>query len=70
MNDTFNGTFWLSFCGVVAGILGLIFGIINKSKCKNVICCWGLFSCSRNIDAEIDLEEFKIEHNVPESPKN
>jgi hypothetical protein len=68
--NIFNATFWLSFCGVVAGVLGLVFGAINKSKCKQVSCCCGAFNCVRDISAEIELEEHKIDHNIPESPTN
>ena len=71
MNElTFNGTFWLSLCGVVAGIIGLIFGAVNKSKCKRVSCCFGFFNCIRDTAVELELEEHRIDHNVPDSPTN
>lgn len=68
--NIFNATFWLSFCGVVAGILGLVVGVINKSKCKNVRFCCGAFECVRDINAEIELEEHRIDHNIPDTPIN
>ena len=64
---TNNATFWLSFCGIIAGILGVVLAAVNKSKCSNVTCC-GLFSCTRNIEAERDLEQFKVIHGVPSTP--
>jgi hypothetical protein len=63
--NIFNATFWLSFCGVVAGILGLVFTAINKSKCRNVECCCGIFKCVRDTDAEVELEEHRIDHGLP-----
>jgi hypothetical protein len=71
MNDqVFNGTFWLSLAGVIAGIFGVIVGVVNKSKCKNVNCCCGVFSCVRDTEAEVEIEEHRIDHNIPESPLN
>jgi hypothetical protein len=69
MNEiVFNGTFWLSLAGIIAGVLAAVFSIINKSKCKTVNCCGGLFSCIRDTEAETELEKERIEHNIPESP--
>ena len=66
----FNATFWLSFCGIVAGLFGVTMTAINKSKCKNINCCCGLFQCVRDIKLEVELEEHRIEHGLPpESPK-
>jgi hypothetical protein len=71
MNEqVFNGTFWLSLAGVFAGIIGVVIGVVNKSKCKNVDCCCGIFKCVRDTDAEVEIEEHRIDHNVPDSPKN
>ena len=66
--NTFNATFWLSFCGILSGILALILTTINKSKCKNINCCCGLFACIRDIKNEVALEEYRIEHNTPDTP--
>jgi len=63
--NIFNATFWLSFCGVVAGVLGLVFTAVNKSKCKNVECCCGVFKCQRDIGAEVELEEHRIDNGLP-----
>jgi hypothetical protein len=71
MNEqVFNGTFWLSLAGVFAGIVGVIIGVVNKSKCKNVDCCCGIFRCVRDTEAEVEIEEHRIDHNIPESPSN
>jgi len=68
MDDTFNGTFWLSVCGIISGVLALIFAAVNKSKCSSVECC--CFRCIRNVDAEVELEEHRIDHNTPDTPRN
>jgi len=67
-SNIFNATFWLSFCGVVAGILGLVFTAINKSKCKEVSCC--CFKCVRDIHSEVELEEHRMDLRIPETPVN
>jgi len=66
--DIFNGAFWIAICGVIAGILGLVFKAINTSKCSSVTCCFGMFGCARNIEIEKELEEFKVIHGVPSTP--
>lgn len=69
MNEQiFNGTFWLSLCGVIAGILGLVISVINKSKCSNVRCCCGAFDCTRDTDAEVEIEEKRLELRIPDTP--
>ena len=65
-----NATFWLSLAGVVAGVIGLILTAINKSKCSNLKCCCGAVECVRDIDKEVELEEHKIDHGVPDTPTN
>jgi len=67
-SNIFNATFWLSFCGVVAGILGLVFTAINKSKCKEVSCC--CLKCVRDIQSEVELEERHMDLRIPETPVN
>ena len=67
--DTFNGTFWLSLCGVVAGVIGLVFAAMNRSKCSNIKCCCGAFECTRDTKAEVEIEEHRIDHGVPEPNK-
>jgi len=67
-SNIFNATFWLSFCGVLAGVLGLIFAAINKSKCTTVVCCCGAFKCVRDIESEVELEEHRMDLRIPETP--
>lgn len=61
-------TFWLSFAGIVAGVISGTLVYLNKSKCKNFSCCWGAFTCIRDTKAEERLEEYKIDHQVPSTP--
>lgn len=66
--NTFNGTFWITISGIISALIIALIAGFNKSKCVSIECC-GL-KCIRNTDGEIQLEEFKIEHNIPESPVN
>jgi hypothetical protein len=65
-----SDTFYLSLAGIIAGIISAMLVYINRSKCVNFSLCFGLLKCVRNIDSEIQIEEFKINHKVPESPVN
>jgi hypothetical protein len=38
--------------------------MLNNSKCKTLICCFGCISCIRDTDAEIKEHQFDIEHNI------
>jgi len=49
---------------IIASLLIIIIKIINKSKCENFECLYGLFKVHRNIQAETDIENNKIEHNI------
>jgi len=34
------------------------------------MCCFGFFSCIRDTNAEVEIEEHRIDHNIPDSPTN
>jgi hypothetical protein len=64
----FNSTFWLAISASISAFILVLIGAINKSKCKTFECC--CIKCIRDIKSETELEEFKIEHHIPESPIN
>jgi len=66
----FNGSFWIAIVGGIGAVIGLIFTAINKSKCQEIACCYGLFKCVRDTQAETEIEERRLELRIPESPKN
>ena len=66
----FNGAFWIAIVASAGGILGLIITAINKSKCKNISCCCGMFACVRDTAAELELEEHRLDLRIPDTPKN
>lgn len=43
-------------CSVV-GAIAMLLGQTQKSKCKNLRCCWGCIVCDRTVDAIIEEEE-------------
>ena len=47
-----------------SSLLIIIIKIIMKSKCHNFECCYGLFKVQRDIKAEADIENNKINHNI------
>lgn len=62
-------TFWLSLAGIIVGFCGGAFAALNKSKCANVTCCWGMFKCIRDTQSEERLEEHRIDMHMPDTPK-
>ena len=50
---------------IISSIGGLLL-IVFKSRCKTISCCWGMWSCIREInDEEEDDEENDEEKIVP-----
>jgi hypothetical protein len=70
-SNIFNATFWITISGVISGLVIALIAAINKSKCKNIECCCGLFKCIRDTEAEVELEEHRIDHGIPpDTPTN
>ena len=51
---------------IVSSIGGLLL-IIFKSRCRTITCCWGLYSCVREIP---DVEEDDEEEVIPKESSN
>ena len=47
-NTGFSESFILGLIASVGGLISLIFGSMRKSRCSNIVCCGGLFSCIRD----------------------
>jgi hypothetical protein len=69
-SNVFNATFWITISGVISALILALITAVNKSKCSNVECCCGLFKCIRDTEAEVELEEHRIDHNIPDTPRN
>ena len=69
-SNIFNATFWITMAGVISALIIALLTAVNKSKCSNVDCCCGIFKCIRDIHSEVEIEEHRVEHNIPETPKN
>jgi hypothetical protein len=56
--ESFDAIFILSAASIAAGLIGASIRMCYKSKCKNVSCCYGLFTIRRDTDGEteVDLE--------------
>lgn len=64
----FDGTFWLSMAGIIAAFLGGVITALNKSKCSNMICCCGMLQCVRDVKTEAEIEEHRIDMQMPDTP--
>jgi hypothetical protein len=69
-SNIFNATFWITISGIISALIIALITAVNKSKCSNFECCCGLFKCIRNTEAEVELEEHRIDHNIPDTPRN
>ena len=56
----FNGTFWLTIAGIVAGVIGLGVRACLASKCSQVSCLG--FTCIRDVQTEERQHEFDLTH--------
>lgn len=66
--NTFNATFWITMSGIISALVIALIKSINKSKCSNFKCCWGMVDCLRNTDVEAQIENHRIELNIPDTP--
>jgi len=55
-------SFILGLVASLGGLISLIFASMRKSRCGDISCCWGFFSCKREV---LTLDEIKVE---PPSP--
>ena len=51
----------------ILGALGALLSVVFKSKCKKISCCFGAFSCDRDVRAVI--EEEKLEMGKTPTPR-
>lgn len=61
-NTTFSESFILGLVASFGALIGIVFGAIRKSRCSNINCCWGLYTCQREV---LTHDEIKLE---PPSP--
>jgi hypothetical protein len=62
----FNGTFFITIAGIVAGVVGVLVRACIKSKCSRVACLG--FSCVRDVKVEEQEHEFDTTHPVVSGP--
>ena len=53
----FNSTFWLSLATMIFGFFGACLAYGLRSKCSRMKLCYGCIDVTRDIDAEVELEE-------------
>ena len=53
----FNSTFWLSLTTMIFGFGGACLAYGLRSKCSRMKLCYGCIDITRDIDAEVELEE-------------
>jgi hypothetical protein len=58
--------FWVAFITTISGMIIKLCSMAYKSKCKEIACC--CIKIIRDVEAEIDIDEFRINH--PPIPDN
>ena len=51
-----DGVTIIAIITLCIGAFGMIAKLCYKSKCSNIICCYGLLHIKRNVEIEIDTE--------------
>jgi|TARA_R110000824_G_scaffold10747_2_gene47021 hypothetical protein len=59
--------FWIAFVGTASGFLLKLASLAYKSKCKECSAC-GVW-IRRDVDAEVEMDEFNRLNPAPPSPK-
>lgn len=67
-SSTFNAVFFLSLGTMILGSFGLIVRYSLRSRCVKCSFCYGLIVIDRDIQAEIQEEQFEITHGINEIP--
>lgn len=60
--------FWVAFITTISGMLIKLCSMAYKSKCKEIACC--CIKIIRDVEAEIDIDEFRINHPPIPIPDN
>ena len=59
-----DAVFFVSIITIFAGMYRYSILYCLKSKCQNFKLCCGLIQVERNIDAEIEIERYEIQHDL------
>ena len=55
-NTEFSESFILGLIASVGALIGLVFSNMRKSRCADIRCCWGMFSCNREVMSKDELQ--------------
>ena len=59
-----NGVTIIAIITLCIGAFGMIAKLCYKSKCSNIICCYGLLHIKRNVEIESEIETDIIPNKV------
>ena len=66
-NTQLSESFILGLIASLGGLISLIFSSMRRSRCGDINCCCGLFSCRRQV---LTAEEIKAEPISPNKIQN
>ena len=55
-----DGVTIIAIITLILGTITMICKLCYKSKCSNIICCFGLINIKRNVEIENDIETTDI----------
>ena len=59
-----DGITIIALCTLCIGAFSMVTKLCFKSKCSNIICCYGLIDIKRNVEIENDTEIDIIQNKV------
>ena len=59
-----DGITVIAIITIIIGAFGMIAKLCYKSKCSNIICCYGLLNIKRQVEIENDTEIDIIQNKV------
>jgi len=57
-------SFYINIVSLFIGLIVLIIRYIYRSKCNEFNICFNLFSFKRDVKAELEIDKYKIDHNI------
>lgn len=60
-----NGAFLLTITSVFSGCISGLFVYILKSRCRTINCCWGGFTCARDVIPSAELNTITMSSSPP-----
>lgn len=67
--DHYDAVFFITVITIITGFLGLVIKFCLKSKCENIVICYGFLNIKRRVDLEVEeeMKEIELKEEVKEN---